>query len=264
MRPGDVDDDRRRDHLAAVELDAGDVAVAPADRPHGDAEPERGAVVGGRMGEVVGGEHRVVDVAAVAVVEGVQLAAGVVGERRVVDRLRREVAAVVERREPRPQGGRIEQLVGDPGVVPRRQHGRAVVVRRPVDEVAGGHEPGHPGRVLDAEVAGPVPPAGRRLPRRQHGVDRRVAEADDRRRRARRAGTGRRALVDAHHPPPAPRQLEGDGGADDPGADDDGIGIAIGHPPSLPRPNRCDGRHVSPAWPHAPNRARRRAGRDGR
>ena len=70
-----------------------------------------------------------------------------------------------------------------------------------------------------------------------------------------RAGSRRRSLVDADDASTTPRQLEGDGGADAPRADDDGVGVGRGHRPSFARLNRCHERHVSRPWLHAPNQA---------
>ena len=224
--PADVDDDRRRDPFARRQRHARDPTVGAIDRRDRRAEAELGAVVAGGVGQVVGGEHRVVDEPAVGVVERGELARRVVAERRVVDPLGRVVAPDVEPGEPLAQVVGVETLVRDADVVPQRHDRRAVVARGAEDQVAGADESRHPVGIGDAEVAGPVGPQGRCLPRRQDRVQRRVAEADDRRRCARRPGPRLRAAVDTHHRAAAPGELERDGCPDDAGADHDDVGAA--------------------------------------
>ena len=210
VRPADVDDHRCVQLLAARQTNSGHVPSAPTDLDDRLAEPELGAVVACGVGEVVGGQHRVVDVAGVPVVERRQLAVGIVGEVGIVDPLRRVEAPDVETGVPLVQLGRVVPLVRDAELVPQRHDDGAVVAGGAEVQVAGPDEPGHAVRVFDAEVTRPVAPAGSRLPRGEHGITRRVAVADDRRRRARRTGTGGRTLVHAHDasalraPAPAP------------------------------------------------------------
>ena len=119
-------------------VDAGDVPAPPADRDDGLPEPELGAVVAGGVGQVVGGQHRVVDVAAVGVVERRQLAVGVVAEGRVVDPLRR----VVARRRRGPGSGsrsssESNHSYGMPISSHNAMHRHAVVAGGAEDQVAG-------------------------------------------------------------------------------------------------------------------------------
>ena len=106
MRAADVDDDRRLELSSAGEPDPRHVPTPPTDLDDGLAEAELGAVVAGGVGEVVGSQHRIVDVAGVAVVERGQLAVRICGEVGVVDPLGRVEAPDVETGEPLLQLGR--------------------------------------------------------------------------------------------------------------------------------------------------------------
>ena len=219
----DVDDDRRLDDVAARERDAAYATVSLVDPHHGLVEAERRAMVAGGERQVVGGQHRVVDEPAPRAVERGQVTCRIVGEGRIVDALRWPETPRVEPGEALADLGWVESFVRDPDVVPQRHDAGPVVALGAEDQVPGAHEASHPVGIVGSEVLGPRLPYGGRFPRSQDRVERRVAEADDRRRGTRRAGAGRGSLVDTDHRATAAGQLVGDGGADHPRPDDDRV-----------------------------------------
>ncbi len=99
VRARHIDDDRRDDELTIGEPHTGDAAIGQFHTDDLGAEPEGGAMVLCGMGDVPRGQHRVVDESSSRLEDGGQRAVWIGGEGRIVDGLRREVPADVERRD---------------------------------------------------------------------------------------------------------------------------------------------------------------------
>ncbi len=222
VRAGHVDHDRSVDPGSVGERDAGDPTVGPADVGHLGVEPELAAHCLGGALQVVGGELRVADVAGVGGEQGTdELAFGFGPEAVVLGAAGFAVGAVLEEGDAFGQCLVVPDLVGDVDLVEQRQDLLVVAAIEHEQHGAALHVEGVAAFVLGVEVAGPVLPVREALVGHRHAVVGGVVGAHDRTRVAGGAVARGRQLVEVERRVALLGQLEGDGGTDDPGADDD-------------------------------------------
>ena len=222
VRSGHVDDHRGVQLGAVGQRDARHPPVGPADVGDLGVEPELAAPGLGRPLQVVAGQLGVAHVAGVRRVQrSDQLALGLGPEPVVLGAARFTVGAVLVERVALGQLLAREDLVGHSDLVEQGQHLLVVAPLQHEQHGARLHVQGVASLIFGIEVVGPVLPVREALVGHGYAVKCRVVGAHDGARIAGRAVPGCWQLVDVQGPPALLGQLEGDGGADHPGADDD-------------------------------------------
>ena len=226
---GDVDHDRSRDLRPVVELHA---AGASAFGPNLDdlaPEQEFRALRLRRALQVVGRELRVGDVAGGRPEHAArELASARLAEPLVVHQAGRSIAAHVVDRQP------LANRRGIPFLEWNAELLRQADVLVQVVVVLGLH---HQAPALDefreaalvvgVEVLGPLVPVVIALPRERDAVEGRVVHPDDGARARGRSVARGRELVHVQRAVAELGELEGGGGADDAGSDDEGVVLAV-------------------------------------